>query len=177
MACSISISGLTRDCEASKGGIKKVFIAEYNADLAATVKESAESATSASTFPTASGVSWYEYAFRRNTGSMTSTLNVDDANGTNYVSTDLVLQFSRMDAKKFAEMKALSVGEVMAYVVDCNGEKWFLGADEAVIASAGTGQTGTAKGDGNYYQITLQANDDTYPINWAGEDPVAQNNA
>lgn len=174
MACSIALSGLTFDCETSKGGIKEVIIAVYDKDVAAGIKASAESATSASTV---SGGTWYSYTFRRNTGSMTSTLNVDDANGTNYVSTDLVLQFSRMDAKKFAEMKALSTGEVMAFVVDCNGEKWFLGADEAVVASAGTGQTGTAKGDGNYYQITLQANDDTYPINWAGQLPTVENNA
>lgn len=174
MACSIALSGLTFDCETSKGGIKEVIIAVYDKDVAAGIKASAESATSASTV---SAGTWYSYTFRRNTGSMTSTLNVDDANGTNYVSTDLVLQFSRMDAKKFAEMKALSTGEVMAFVVDCNGEKWFLGADEAVVASAGTGQTGTAKGDGNYYQITLQANDDTYPINWAGRLPTVENNA
>ena len=174
MACSISISGLTFDCESSKGGIKEVLIAEYDSASAAAIKEAAAAGTGATT---PSGVTWYKYEFRRNTGSMTSTLNIDEANGVNYVSTDVVLQFSRMDAKKRTEIAALSLGEVMLFVTDCNNETWFLGADEAVVASAGVGQTGTAKTDGNFYQITLQANDDSYPINWAGTLPAPSNNA
>lgn len=169
MACTLAtLSGLTIDCEVSKGGIKEVYIAAYVASAATAFKAAVPSATSASTL---SGVTWYQYEFRKNTGSMTSTLNIDDANGTNYVSTDIVLQFSRMDARKWAEMKALSLNDLIVCVVDCNNQVWLVGLDEPVTASAGTGQTGTAKADGNYYQITLQGNDDTYPMNWKGQLP------
>jgi len=173
MACSITLAGLTYDCERSKGGIKKVLIAQYDATKAAAIKAAASGETP--TVP--SGLTFYAYDFRRNTGSMTSTLNVDEANGTNYVSTDLVLQFGRMDAKKRTEISALSIGELMIFVEDANGQKWFLGADAPVTASAGTGQTGQAMTDGNFYNITLTAQDDDYPISWGGELPEAANNA
>lgn len=169
MNCTLaSLSGLTLDCETSKGGIKEVYIANYVASAATAFKEAAPGATSASTL---TGVTWYKYEFRRNTGSMTSTLNIDDANGTNYVSTDLVLNFGKMNLKKWTEMKALSLNELLVCVVDCNNEVWLLGLDEPVTASAGQGETGSAKSDANAYTITLTASDDTYPVNWVGQLP------
>ena len=169
-----SLSGLTMECATSKGGIKEVYVANYSATAATALNTAIDGQTTASSL---SAITWYKYEFRRNTGSMTSTLNVDDANGTNYVSTDVVLQFSRMDTKKRTEMRALSLNELILLVVDCNNRAWILGVDEPVVASAGTGQTGTNKSDGNFYQITLQANDDSYPIEWIGVIPTPENNA
>ena len=164
---SASLSGLTLDCETSKGGIRKVWIANYSEAAAAVVAAAADSASSVSlTAITAadSGVTWHPYEFRRGTGSMTSTLNVDNANATNYVSTELVLQFGRMEAKKRAEMRALSLNDCMCIVQDMNNKVWFLGFSAPVNASAGTGQTGQAVSDANMYQITLTAADDSYPM-------------
>lgn len=157
MACiSYALAGICGSCDASKGGIVEVLISKYVED-AATVSGDVVTAI-------ASGATWYRYSFKKNTGSMTSTLNVDDANGINYVSTDLVLQFNKMDTAKRLEMKALSLDDLMVIVKDANGMRWFLGKDEPVSASAGTGQTGQARSDGNFYQITLQANDDSFPL-------------
>jgi len=179
MACSnVTLAGLKRDCETSKGGIKVVYIAKYTEALAAAIKAELATATTASTVPTASTAdTFYVYEFRRNTGSMTSTLNVDDANGVNYVSTDVVLQFNKMDTKKRTEIAALSLEEMILLVVDANNHNWFIGLDAPVCASAGTAQTGTGVGDGNFYQITLQGNDDSYPYPWIGELPTPGNNA
>lgn len=175
MACTnVTLAGLLRDCETSKGGIKVVYIAKYTEESAAAIKSQIDSATSASTL---SGATFYKYEFRRNTGSMTSTLNVDDANGVNYVSTDIVLQFNKMDATKRAEIAALSLDELIVVVLDANNKIWIVGLDAPVCASAGTAQTGTAVADGNFYQITLQGNDDSYPYNWKGQLPEAENNA
>jgi hypothetical protein len=179
MACSnVTLAGLKRDCETSKGGIKEVYIAKYTEALAASIKAAIPTASASTEVPSAStSDTFYVYEFRRNTGSMTSTLNVDDANGVNYVSTDVVLQFNKMDSKKRTEIAALSLEEMIILVVDSNNRKWFIGLDAPVCASAGTAQTGTAVGDGNYYQITLQANDDEYPYSWAGALPTPGNNA
>ncbi len=51
----------------------------------------------------------------------------------------------------------------MVIVKDANGKLWYLGYNEPVTATAGTGQTGTAATDGNNYQITLTDQSDTYP--------------
>lgn len=179
MACdNVTLAGLKRSCETSKGGIKEVFIAKYTEALAASIKAALDTASASTAVPSATTAdTFYVYEFRRNTGSMTSTLNVDDANGVNYVSTDIVLQFNKMDTKKRTEIAALSLEEMIVMVLDANGYKWFVGLDAPVCASAGTAQTGTAVGDGNFYQITLQGNDDSYPYEWKGALPVAGNDA
>lgn len=97
-----------------------------------------------------------KYTFARNTGSLTSTYTIDQASGVKYVTTDLVLQFNRMETTKRVEITALSVNDLVAIVKDANGVYWYLGYDEPVNASAGDGQTGTARGDANRYSITLQ---------------------
>ena len=95
---------------------------------------------------------------------MTSTLTVDPANGVNYVSTELVLQFTKMETRKRIEMAALAVGELAFIVKDANGIYWFLGKDEPVTATAGTGQTGQAVGDGNFYNITFTDESKSWPM-------------
>lgn len=173
MGCSIySLSGLTLDCAVNKGGIKEVYVTNYDEDMLAAFNERVASGDTAATEIAVSaltGTTWYKYEFKRNTGSLTSTLNVDDAAGTNYVSTDVILQFNKMETKKRIEMRALSLNELQVIAVDSNNKAWFLGLNEPVVASAGTGQTGVQKSDGNYYQITLQANDDSYPYEVKGD--------
>lgn len=145
------------DCESSMGGIKKVWIAPYSDSN--TITE--ENGVITNIEDTASFVA---YNFRKNTGSMTSTLNVDQANGINYVATELALQFGKMDTTKRLEIQALVLSEVFVIVKDANNKYWFLGKDEAVTASAGTGVTGTAKTDGNMYTITLTDESLEYPF-------------
>ena len=155
--CNVNIAGLCKDCESSRGGIIEVYAANYG-DLTPTV-----SAGTITAITVATGASVYKYEFRKGTGSMTSTLNVDAANGVNYVATELLLQFSKMETRKRIEMSALAVGELVFVVKDANGKFWYLGMDEAVTASAGSGQTGQAIGDGNFYSITLTDNSNTWP--------------
>ena len=96
------------------------------------------------------------YYFNRNTGSMTSNYTLDPATGVRYVTTDLVLQFNRMETAKRIEVTALAQNELALIVKDANGKYWLLGKDEPVMATAGEGVTGTARGDRNGYGITLQ---------------------
>lgn len=150
MACSQILAGISNDCAPSLGGVKIVYIANY-ADVAST-SINAGSKISAITMET--GKKFYAYEFRRNTANMTSTLNIDAANG-NSVSTDVVLQFLKQDTQKRIEMAALSIGELAVMVKDGNDKYWYLGHDFPVQASAGSAETGTAFTDGNKYNITL----------------------
>lgn len=161
MACSVVLAGIPSDCEVNKGGIQNVWIANYNAGdftvSAATSGDTAEYIVSIDASAT-----WYKYNFKKGVCTMTSTLNVDQANGINYVSTELMLQFSKMDAAKRMEIAALSLGELEVVVKDNNGKYWAMGVSEPVLATAGTAQTGAAKTDGNFYQITLSVDEDSY---------------
>ena len=108
------------------------------------------------TITLASGEKFKSYYFNRNTGSMTSNYTIDPATGVRYVTTDLALQFNRMETAKRVEMTALAQNELALIVKDANGKYWLLGKDEPVMATAGEGVTGTARGDRNGYGLTLQ---------------------
>lgn len=160
MSCANqTITGIEKDCSTSKGGINVVYLLNYD-DVTA-VETSAEGKITGITV--GEGKKFLAYNFRKGTGSMTSTLNVDPANGVNYVTTDLALTFLKMDTTKRIEMSALAVNELVAIVKDANGVYWYLGMDEAIAATAGDGATGTARGDGNRYTITLQDTSSTFP--------------
>lgn len=150
MANCVSLVAMTTDiCQPSFGGIKKVWLADYDEDA---VAESAISADVITAFK--SDVTWLPYTFRKNTGSMTSTAQFSDESG-NYISTELSLSFSKMETPKRLAMNALLLGEAMAIVEDANGIRWFLGKDNPVTATSGTGETGVQKGDANRYSVVL----------------------
>lgn len=159
MDCSsITLAGITQDCTPSLGGIKVVYLTPYENVTGVTVEDDKISAITMK----ASTV-WSKYEFRRGTGSLTSTLTVDETAGTNYVANELALVFTKMETSKRLEVAALAVGHCCAVVVDSNGLYWFLGKDDYVAASAGTGVTGTAKGDQNAYTLTLATDSETFP--------------
>lgn len=160
MSCANqTITGIEKDCSTSKGGINVVYLLNYD-----DVKSVETTEGKITGITVAEGKKFLAYNFRKGTGSMTSTLNVDPANGVNYVTTDLALTFLKMDTAKRIEMSALAVNELVAIVKDANGVYWYLGMDEAIAATAGDGATGTARGDGNRYTITLQDTSSTFPF-------------
>ena len=159
MACNQTLSGLVKDCSPSMGGITEVLLANRE-DVSAVTADSGK----ISEITMASSAKFKRYTFARNTGSMTSTYTIDQASGVRYVTTDLLLQFNRMETAKRVEISALAVNDLVAIVKDANGIYWYLGYDEPVNASAGDGQTGTARGDANRYTITLQDNSKEMPM-------------
>lgn len=153
---SATLSGLAFDCEGSKGGIKAVWLAPYVESNKPTVTDNVITEIPGKN-------DFKKYYFRKNTATMTSTLTVDDQNGVHYVDTELQLTFTRMEAAKRVEIEAMCLADMVAIVADSNGEYWYFGYDEPVAANGGTGQTGQAKGDGNFYQITLKDESNAYP--------------
>lgn len=166
MACAITLSNYNvGDCFSSKGGIKAAWVAVY-ADNAFTIT----SADTVSGF--ASGITWYKQELRKNTGSLTSTYNYDEANGASFVQTDVVLVYSRMAKESRLQMNALSLGDLILVVEDANGKYYALGAEEPVKATAGTGETGTDRSDRNAYEITLSDYCSKYPY-FLDDDAIA----
>lgn len=158
MACTQSLGGIILDCASSVGGIKEVYIAPYMNIVSVT----AESGI-INDIQTDGAVVFQKYQFRKQTGSMTSTLNVDETAGVNYVSTELNLVFTRMETSKRIEIAALATGQLAVIVKDGNNKYWYLGYNDYVSATAGSANTGTAKGDSNNYSITLKDESDSFP--------------
>lgn len=158
MACTQTLAGLVADCSANIGGVAEVLIANFDDVTAKTVTTDKISAITM-----AATAKFKKYAIRKETASMTSTLNSTPSQNLSYVSTELVLQFNKMETAKRVEIKALALGELVIIVKDMNGKYWYLGYDEPVYTTAGDGVTGTARGDKNAYDITFTDNASDYP--------------
>ena len=160
MACSQVLNGIAADCQTNVGGVREVYIANFS-DV--TAIEVDDSSNMIKTITMADTAKFKKYAFKKNTSSMTSTLNVDPANGINFVQTDLSLVFAKQETVKRMEIAKLSLGELRVIVLDANGKYWFLGQEEFVSATAGTAETGVNRTDGNKYTITLTDYSSSYP--------------
>lgn len=153
MSCpSYTLNGIGYKCKDSLGGIKEVFIAlaesidEITFDTAGSKITAITLGTGASKFKT--------FKFKKATGYMNSNLQTSD-NAGNSIQTELFMQFMKMETSKRTEMMALLMSPCVAIVHDSNDKYWFLGHDNPVEASAGTGATGTAATDLNGYTITM----------------------
>lgn len=156
MAKCANIQGFTYDiCSNSLGGVKAIWLSDFR-DGAATLG-TISGDTSGVKYVTKfdESVTWVQIPIRKNTASYTSEVQISDENG-NSVQTTLNVVLSRMDAAKRLTFNSLMITDCMAVVEDANGSKVFLGMDNPVTMSSGTGQTGTAKTDANNFTIGLQ---------------------
>ena len=160
MSCSQVLNGIAADCQTNVGGVREIYIAN-SSDV--TTVEVDETSNMIKTITMADTAKFKKYAFKKNTSSMTSTLNVDPANGVNFVQTDLTVVFAKQETVKRMEIAKLSLGELRVIVLDANGKYWFLGQEEFVSATSGTAETGTNRQDGNRYQIVLTDYSSSYP--------------
>ena len=150
MACSITMTGISSECKDSIGGIKAAYIAEH-----ADVGSLTETQNVISAITMAVGKTFKPFVFRKETGNFTSTINSDDAAGTTFVQSEIVLQFTKQETAKRLEIAALMVGNCAVIIEDGNGKFWFFGEDFPVVLTAGSAASGTAMGDFNGYNITL----------------------
>lgn len=153
-ACSITLKGIDFSCKDSVGGIKRVWLADWNAAGA--------SITTGGRF-TATATAFKLFRFRTGNGSMNSTLNADEANGTVFVQTDLNMKFTKLTEDSRKEVAEILRGNVAAIVEDNTGNYWGLGAEHPLTLSAGTVNTGAALGDFAGYDVTVQDYSSTLP--------------
>lgn len=167
MACTQTLSGLTRDCSNSLGGIKEVYIANFDDVSGLTISNDIITAITM-----ASTAKFKKYSFRPQTAELAITPQVNSENGVAYIQSVLTLQFAKMDTSKRLEMNALSLGDLAIVVVDNNGKMWYLGKNSPVTASGGDSGTGRAFGDANRYSIQLTDNSAEYPYEVTATIPV-----
>ena len=159
MGCAKTLTGMGLDCRESVGGIKEVYILGDRSEATVTIVNDAITAIALAV----GSDKFLPYKFRKQTGSMVSTINTSEENGTTFVQTDVTLVFHKMEAKKRLEVASLMVGDCAMLVKDGNDKYWYLGKDEPVTLTAGTAGTGTAKGDKNGYDLTLTDLSNTLP--------------
>ena len=66
-----------------------------------------------------------------------------------------------METAKRIEMSALAMQQLVVIVKDGNNKYWYLGYNDYVSATAGGGNTGTAKGDSIKVPISISTRSST----------------
>ena len=150
MGCSQILGGMLRDCSSNLGGIKEVYLANFDDVDTVTVTSNVVSAITM-----VSSKKFYAYNFNPNTSNFTTTIQANRENGSLYMETVLSLVFAKQDATKRLEVNALAQAGLMAIVVDSNGTAWLFGKDEPLMLTSGTAESGTAKADRNGYALEL----------------------
>lgn len=159
MQCSINLSNILLNCDMTRGGIQSVYVASRNAVIGDVSRVSNKIK-----IDTASDNEWKKFEFRKATGSMTSTYNIE-ANGVKYVTTDLVMQFAGINDDTTNALNEIVKYDDLVCIVNTNaGKHIFLGETEPVTATTSTMETGTAFGDLNGYNLTVQDTSNEYPI-------------
>ena len=163
MACnSYTLSALLMDCARSKGGIKNVYLANYEDVVSVAVGTEGDKEKIA-TITMKEGAKFKKFYFRPNTSSHTDTLTRDDANGVNYVTSTVSLVFTRQDTTKRIAMTALCVNDLAVIVEDANGYVTYLTKDAPAVATEASGESGVSAADGNKFLISLSADNETWP--------------
>ena len=153
---TLNLLPLDGACSRSIGGIKRLLIAKRNSvTVGGTKIENTESYEEITSITLASGEKFYEWTFRPNTASYTSTFSGDNAIGNTSVTTEVSLQFSKAEtSKRLAIISAINANSVVI-LQDMFGQWVYLGVDNPVYITAGTMQSGTAATDLNGFQLTF----------------------
>lgn len=160
MACSATLSGLVRDCEANAGGVKALYIANKD-DV--TEIELDTTGAKIDSVTMATGKKFKGFYFKPGQCTITLTGAVNEAG--DYAGEDGVISvnFGRMDTTKRTQIHALSIAELVVIYTDNNGISWLLGYDNPVLRNGGESGTGTARTDHNHYGLELHSSDNALP--------------
>ncbi|MDB2611845.1 hypothetical protein N9Z24_03735 [Gammaproteobacteria bacterium] len=149
MACNLT-QGFTLDCKDAVGGIKSIHLIDW-ASTGFTVSGGEVTAT------TVVSGDVYTYELPKGVGSMTTTTNVSQENGTVFNQSDIVARLRKLSTTKRNELKLLAQNRVFCIVKDNNDNYWLAGNEYGCDITAMTSESGTAMGDVQGYNFTLSA--------------------
>ena len=163
MSCNFTLNGNTLDCT-NHGGIKEIGIIPTEEVLTVTPTTSGSVVDEVTAVTFVEGKKFKKYAFRKGNANFVSNLEKDEASNTSGIKTDVTLQLNHMSNQLRREMTQLVGGAFYVVVKDNNDKNWFIGFDSYASATTGSGQTGAARTEGNFYSIVLSAETNEYPL-------------
>jgi nitrogen fixation protein len=153
---SVTLSAIDARCHTSFGGIKRVLVANRDEVEVVTTKDENGVITGITDITIAEGKKFVEWQFRKNTGSLTSTVTSDTAIGNTFATTEVTLQFTKAEATKRLAIQSAINASAVVIVEDMYGQYIYLGLENEVVVSAATMVTGTAAADLNGFTLTFQ---------------------
>lgn len=149
---NVTLTGINAKCDTSAGGIKRVLLAQKDDVTIGTIDELGV----ITQITMASGKYFVQWLFRKNTGNYSTSLTADPAIGTQAITTDLNLQFTKAEATKRLEIQSAINAAAVVIIEDMYGQYILLGKDNEVAVTAVNQQSGTSISDLNGYTLTLQ---------------------
>ena len=150
MACTLTIAARAFPCKTGIGGIKHIYVANYNLVTWDAIVSGAVAGVTGAT-------SFYRITPAKNSGSMVQTITSSVENGTIYFSQLVTLTLPVLSATDNANLYEIMKGRTSVIVHDSNDNLLIMGYSEGVEISGGEISTGTAKGDLNGYSLQLMA--------------------
>lgn len=151
MACALT-QGYSLSCRDSAGGIKSVYLIEFD-----NVSGITQSAGTASAISKANGGRFYKYVLQRGTGEWMEEYQDSIENGTSFQKQTLTFPLNGMSASISQEIKLLAQNRLLAVVEtqEPTPKYWLLGEVNGLMREGGKSGSGKAFGDRNGYELTF----------------------
>jgi hypothetical protein len=153
MACELT-TGFTLGCLEGIGGVKEVFIANYEDFETGIAYGGTDGEVDA--LPTAT---IYRYVPFRNSGSYIETVNKNLETGTLFFSQEVGWTFGKLNQEMRNEFLNVAKAKMIVFVRTNDDQILLVGAGEGSQLTAGTVQSGAQKADLMGYQVTTVAED------------------
>jgi hypothetical protein len=160
MACNLT-NGFLLDCNEGVGGVKEVLIANWTPFQSGVVITPTVGGDEFITELPVADV--FRFQPNRNTGALTITPTPNLENGTLYYVQTVEFTLGKLDTFKRTQLQLLSKAKVAVFVRLYDDQILMVGRTDGAFLTAGTYQSGKAKGDLNGYQITLTAEEPNQP--------------
>lgn len=158
MSC-FTLTGITKACGTAIGGIKSVYLIEY--DGVATYSDSTTGVIDVMTFTTGYTGAYYE--FLSENSNWVEPLVGDGIVASVHWEPSLTLVFRKLTVATRNEILELSKGKLVAIIQDSNLTYWALGLDRGLQLSASAGgQTGSTMDELNGQTVLLMGKE-TFP--------------
>ena len=152
MACNIT-SGRLAQCAKNLGGLRNVYIINYDAAATWTINSSGK----ISSFTASTG-----YKFELLNGStFEETITSSRDNGTTFYDQVLTLNLNTISATTSETVALLAKGRPRIVVEDNNNNFFFAGLERGCDVTGGTISRGAAMADKSGYSLTFSANEKT----------------
>jgi hypothetical protein len=151
MACELT-TGFTLGCLEGIGGVKEVLIANYEDFETGITYGGTDGEVDG--LPTAT---IYRYVPFRNSGTYVETINKSLENGTLFFSQEVGWTFGKLNQDMRNEFLNVAKAKMIVFVRTNDDQILLVGTTEGSQLTAGTVQSGAAKGDLMGYQVTTTA--------------------
>jgi hypothetical protein len=141
MSCPLT-TGFTLDCKTSAGGIKSIWLVEFDAKATLTTS-SGEVSAHTLTNPKV----YFKYELEKETAMMTWRHIPSTENGTVFYEAELVARLHKVTTAQRNELKLLAQNRLLCIALDAEGNYWLLGGDYGVQLQQSETNFGQAFGD------------------------------